>query len=180
MSQGLRSDQFSFSSLVLMAVSASFGSGIFFSVSVTAGYVPHPTTIMLVWLTGGVISLTGSLTFAEIGARIPETGGVYAYLRQMYGNAVAFLYGWASLLVITTGAIAALSLVFVSNLSLLISISEPMRPVAACVFIALLALVNILSNRLSSFMAVTGTLLKIGGVLLIVFTAFAVGSSKPD
>lgn len=153
-----------------MTVSASFGSGIFFSVSQTAGQVPDAATILWVWLSGGVISLTGSITFSEIGGRFPETGGIYTYLRHTYGNLVAFLYGWASLLVITTGAIAALAIVFVNNLSVFVPMDESIRPWLAAGVVALLAGINMLSNKLAATLTGAGTVMKMAGVAVIVVT----------
>jgi APA family basic amino acid/polyamine antiporter len=153
-----------------MTVSGSFGSGIFFSVSQTAGQVPDAATIFWVWLAGGLISLTGSITFSEVGGRFPETGGIYTYLRHTSGNLIAFLYGWASLLVITTGAIAALAIVFVNNLSVFVALEPWMRPCLAAGLIVLLSAVNMMSNKLAAALTGAGTLLKMAGVTVIVVT----------
>src|SRR5690606_11293180 len=94
--------------LVMVAVGSCIGSGIFLTPSDIAQQVPSFWWILAVWLIGGVISLTGALSFAELGSYFPQAGGVYVYLKEAYGRLTAFLYGWAILTVITSGAIAAL------------------------------------------------------------------------
>ncbi|MGZ8518056.1 MAG: APC family permease, partial [Chitinophagaceae bacterium] len=70
-----------------------------------------PVWLTLVWIIAGLFSLFGALIFAELGAMIPETGGIYVYFRRMFGNFFAFLYGWAAFAVINTAAVAAISFV---------------------------------------------------------------------
>ncbi|MBN2247035.1 MAG: amino acid permease, partial [Candidatus Aminicenantes bacterium] len=96
--------------LTMVAVGSCVGSGIFLTPSQIAGYLPSPLLIFLVWGVGGIITLTGALTFAELSSMFPQSGGVYVFLRESYGELFGFLYGWAYLLVITSGANAALSI----------------------------------------------------------------------
>src|SRR5262249_30181821 len=98
--------------LTMLAVGSSIGSGIFLTPGAIAKERRSPSWILAVWAAGGLMSLTGALTFAELGARIPRAGGVYVYLSRAYGSLIGFLYGWAYFLVVTTGAIAALSVAF--------------------------------------------------------------------
>ena len=93
--------------LTMVAIGSCIGSGIFLTPSQIAGHLPSPLMIMLVWALGGVITLTGALTFAELGSMYPQSGGVYVFLREAYGDLYGFLYGWAYLVVITSGANAA-------------------------------------------------------------------------
>ena len=79
---------------------------------VSIGVWPKCFWIIAVWAIGGFVALSGALTFAELAGRLPQAGGVYAFLKVTYGPLVSFLYGWATLLVITTGAIAGLSIGF--------------------------------------------------------------------
>ncbi len=87
------------------------GSGVFMKPSSMAAQLGSPVWLTLVWIIAGLFSLAGALIYAELGAMFPETGGLYVYFRKMFGNFVAFLYGWAAYSVINTAAIAAISFV---------------------------------------------------------------------
>src|ERR1700674_5400897 len=79
---------------VLLLVSGIIGSSIFLTAKDIAAPLPQPMLFLLVWVIGGVISLFGCAAFAELGSMFPESGGQYVYLREAYGDLVAFLYGW--------------------------------------------------------------------------------------
>ena len=87
------------------------GSGVFMKPATMAAQLGSPIWLTLVWIIAGLFSLFGALIFAELGAMIPETGGIYAYFRRMFGDFFAFLYGWAAFAVINTAAVAAISFV---------------------------------------------------------------------
>ncbi len=94
---------------VLLLVSGIIGSSIFLTAKDIAGPLPQPMLFLLVWVIGGVISLFGCAAFAELGSMFPESGGQYIYLREAFGDLVAFLYGWMLFSVANGGSIAALS-----------------------------------------------------------------------
>lgn len=96
---------------VSIIVGSVIGSGVFMKPSSMAAELGSPIWLALVWVIAGVFSLFGALVFAELGAMIPETGGIYAYFRYMYGEFIAFLYGWAAFSVINTAAVAAIAFV---------------------------------------------------------------------
>src|ERR1700752_4038649 len=102
---------------VLLLVSGIIGSSIFLTAKDIAGPLPHPVLFLLVWVIGGVISLFGCVAFAELGSMFPESGGQYIYLREAYGDLVAFLYGWMLFAVANGGTIAALSVASAAYLS---------------------------------------------------------------
>jgi APA family basic amino acid/polyamine antiporter len=87
------------------------GSGIFMKPATMAAQLGQPVWLALVWIIAGVFSLFGALIFAEIGAMLPQTGGIYVYFRFMFGDFVAFLYGWAAFAVINTASVSAISFV---------------------------------------------------------------------
>jgi len=99
-------------SAAMLVVGGIIGSGIFFTPSVTARALPSASLVLLVWALGGVVALAGALTYAELGAMMPDAGGPYVYLREAFGKRVAFLYGWMILASIATGAIAAVAVGF--------------------------------------------------------------------
>jgi APA family basic amino acid/polyamine antiporter len=88
------------------------GSGIFINPYVVARQVFSPALILGAWLVGGVIALGGAFVYAELASRMPAVGGQYAYIRDAYHPAIAFVYGWSLLLVIQTGGMAAVAVTF--------------------------------------------------------------------
>src|SRR3979411_3292030 len=94
---------------VLLLVSGIIGSSIFLTAKDIAAPLPHPAWFLMVWVLGGLISLCACFAFAELGSMFPASGGQYVYLREAYGELVAFLYGWMLFSVANGGSIAALS-----------------------------------------------------------------------
>jgi basic amino acid/polyamine antiporter, APA family len=99
-------------SAVLLVVGGTIGSGIFFTPAEVARSLPDGASILLVWALGGAVALAGALTYAELGAMMPDAGGPYVYIREAFGKLPAFLFGWMALASIASGAIAAVSLGF--------------------------------------------------------------------
>src|ERR671912_2578399 len=94
-------------SAILIVVGAVIGSGIFLTTGGMAAIIPSASLLLLAWTLGGILAITGGLTYAEMGAMFPRSGGVYVFLREAYGALPAFLYGWAALLVVVSGGVAA-------------------------------------------------------------------------
>ncbi|PYX66885.1 MAG: hypothetical protein DMG78_28540, partial [Acidobacteria bacterium] len=94
---------------VLLLVSGIIGSSIFLTAKDIATPLPQPVLFLLVWILGALISLCACFAFAELGSMFPDSGGQYIYLREAYGELVAFLYGWMLFAVANGGTIAALS-----------------------------------------------------------------------
>jgi APA family basic amino acid/polyamine antiporter len=156
--------------LTMVAVGSSIGSGIFLTPSQIAGHLPSPALIMLVWAVGGFIALTGALTFAELGSMFPQAGGVYVYLREAYGDLFGFLYGWAYLLVITSGAMAALAIAFAYYLGFIFPMSQTAITVVALLVIVVVTAVNVARVKAGGWLAniFTGLkLLGIGGLIIV-------------
>jgi len=100
-----------FWSATSIIVGSIIGSGVFMKPASMAGQLGSPIWLTVVWVIAGVFSLFGALIYAELGAMMPETGGIYVYFRKMFGGFVAYLYGWAAFSVINTTAIAAIAFV---------------------------------------------------------------------
>src|SRR5258706_5121878 len=94
----------------LITIGTIVGSAIFIAASMVPREMPQPAVLLALWVVGGMISLAGAMTFAELGAMFPEAGGQYHYLKAAYGPLYGFLFGWTSFLVIQTGAIAYLAI----------------------------------------------------------------------
>jgi APA family basic amino acid/polyamine antiporter len=95
-----------------LVIGAVVGSGIYMTPGIIAGGLPSPGLLLAVWLAGGLITLCGALSFAELGAMYPEAGGQYIYIREAYGSGAAFLFGWAFFVFIMCGGLAALAVAF--------------------------------------------------------------------
>jgi basic amino acid/polyamine antiporter, APA family len=125
------------------------GAGIFINPYVVARQVHAPAAILGAWALGGVIALAGAFVYAELAARMPEVGGQYAYLREAYHPAVAFLYGWVLLLVVQTGGMAAVAITFARYLLELVRVPLAESLVAALA-LGGLAAINCLGVRAGS------------------------------
>ena len=151
--------------LVMIGVGASIGSGIFRTPGLVAQSLPEGQLILLVWALGGIYTLCGALTFAELGGLFPRTGGIYHYLREAYGEPVAFLYGWSNIFIINTGSIAGLALTFAGYLNVLTPVNE--RFTAMCI-IVFVTIINVFGVKISEIFSSIFTSLKIIGIAAIV------------
>lgn len=122
------------------------GSGIFMNPSVVARFVGSGALVMGVWIAGGVIALLGAGIFAELAARRPHDGGLYAYLRDAFHPALAFIFGWCLLLVSQSGGMAAAAVTFANYFGQLLGSPLPLRADAAIV-IAIFTAINALGVR---------------------------------
>jgi basic amino acid/polyamine antiporter, APA family len=156
-----------FTDLMLITIGTVIGSGIYLVPSIvlrqTGG---HTGLAFTVWAVAGFLSLLGALTYAELGAMKPEAGGLYAYLRDAFGPLPAFLYGWASFLVIASGSIAALAVAFANYLSPLLPFRVP-GPVISLAVILVVALINIRGTRGSATVQNWTTGAKFGVLFLL-------------
>jgi basic amino acid/polyamine antiporter, APA family len=124
----------------MLVMGGIIGSGIFVNPAEVAANVPVPVLMVGVWLIGGVIAIAGAFVYAELAARRPEVGGQYAYLRDAWGPMPAFLYGWSLLLVIQSGGMAAVAIIFARYFHELTGLAVPDGAVAAAVLILLTAI----------------------------------------
>ncbi len=144
-----------------------------FIVPATVAAAVHGTALMtLVWVVGGIVSLLGALSIAELAAAYPEAGGQYAYLREAYGTVWAFLYGWANFAVINTASIAAIAVGFARYIGFFTPLSETAVRVIAIASIVALTLLNCRGVRLGATTQNVLTILKIGGLVALIVTSF--------
>jgi APA family basic amino acid/polyamine antiporter len=98
--------------VTLITIGSVLGSAIFLAAADVPRAVPHPLLVLGLWTAGGLLTVAGALTYAELGAMFPRAGGQYEYLRQAYGPLWGFLFGWAGFLVVMSGGIASLAVAF--------------------------------------------------------------------
>ncbi len=155
-------------SATMLVVGGIIGSGIFLNPAVVARRTGSATLTLAVWGLGAVVALLGAAVFAELGRRRPQAGGGYAYLRDAFGPLPAFLYGWALLLVISSGAIAAVAMTFASYaLALVGSPDLPPQPIALGAVI-LLTLVNIVGVAPGALTQNVFTVLKLAALVVLI------------
>ena len=173
-------------SAVAVVVGSVIGSGIFRTPAGVAERLPGPGWMLAVWLVGGLFALCGTLTLAEVGSAIPETGGVYAYLREGWGRLVAFLFGWAEVVVIRAAALGAISMTFSEYFLRVLGHNPAEAPYSdwrhyvAAVAIAVTSSFNILGVRYGALIQILTTIAKYGGLLFIVLLAVVLGGGAPE
>src|SRR5205809_2707310 len=157
------------------------GAGIFANPSEVAHRVHTPFLIFSVWVLGGLLAMCGAFIWAELGTRLPgAAGGQYAYLREAYHPAVAFVYGWGLLLVTQTGGMAAVAVIFASYFRALTGVAWNDSAIAAAVLLALTG-INCLGARAGSNVQSAFMLLRIAAIagLVILDLGLAEGLSNP-
>src|ERR1700686_771127 len=176
---------------VLLLVSGIIGSSIFLTAKDIAGPLPNPILFFLVWILGGVISLCACVAFAELGSMFPDSGGQYIYLREAYGDLIAFLYGWMLFSVANGGSIAALSVataVYVGHVLPVVSQDHVVIAFAGIVvtrahllgllLIAVLTYVNVVGLRWGALLQNVSTWTKFTAMAAFVVLGFAIGKGN--
>jgi basic amino acid/polyamine antiporter, APA family len=167
--------------LFLLFVGSVIGSGIFLTPGLIFRQLEGSVGFaLLVWIVGGVLSLLGALTYAELAAANPEAGGLYCYIRDAFGRLPAFLYGWCLFAVIASGSIAALARAFTRYLSEIIPLSNAGTTIVALLMIAVITAVNVWGTRKSSNLQNWTTLIKAGLVILLSAVLLSLGTHASD
>jgi APA family basic amino acid/polyamine antiporter len=166
------------------------GTGVFLKTAPMAQLVGTPSNVLLAWLAAGLLSLAGALTYAELGAMMPEAGGDYVFLREAYGNLIAFLFGWTNLVLISTGGVAAVSTALASFLSSFIPLDAVwmtrdfdlfgrvvhwrlgVQQLVAVAVILLFSAINSRGAAVGARVQWAATVAKLGGIAIIVVGAF--------
>ena len=163
----------------MAVIGGIIGGGIFRTPAAVAERVGSPELALAAWITGGAIAVIGAFCFGELGRRRPRAGGGYVYLRETWGPLPAFLYGWALLLVIATGAIAAVAVTFANYALALAGLSARLTVPVAIGAIALVSGINYVGVKPAAVTQNVFTLLKLAAlaVLIVAGLAFAVPST---
>jgi len=162
--------------LLLLFIGSVIGSGIFLTPGLIFRQLDGSVGLsLLVWLAGGVLSLLGALTYAELAACNPEAGGLYCFIRDGFGRLPAFLYGWCLFLVIASGSVAALARAFSRYLAEIIPLTPWASTIVAVAMIAVVTAVNIWGTRKSADLQNWTTLLKVGIIVVLSIVLLALG-----
>jgi basic amino acid/polyamine antiporter, APA family len=157
---------------VMMVIGGIIGSGIFRNPQVVAQRVHTPGLILGVWVLGGAVALIGAFVYGELGARFPHAGGGYVYLRDAFGRLPAFLYAWALLLMVATGAIAAVAMTFASYFIALTGLALDPKLLAGAA-ILLLSAVNYVGVRPGAITQNVFTVLKLAALAVVIVAGLA-------
>ncbi len=160
-------------SATMAVVGGIIGGGIFRTPAAVAGRVGSPRLALLAWVLGGAIALIGAFCYGELGARRPRAGGGYVYLREAWGTLPAFLYGWALLLVIATGAIAAVAVTFADYALALTGLPHTLTVPVAVGAIVLLAAVNYVGVTPGALTVNVLTVLKLAALVALILAGLA-------
>jgi APA family basic amino acid/polyamine antiporter len=159
----------------MAVIGGIIGGGIFRTPAVVAERVGSPGLILGAWIVGGVVALIGAFCYGELGQRSPRAGGGYVYLREAWGPLPAFLYGWGLLLVIASGAIAAVAVTFADYAVALTGQSRRLTLPLALGAIFLLSAVNYFGVRPGAMVQNLFTILKLVALAALIVAGLAVG-----
>ena len=162
--------------VTMIAIGGTIGGGIFLTPSLVAGALPSPALILAAWAVGGLMALSGALTFSELAALLPRAGGQYAYLTEAYGGLVGFLFGWAYFLVVNAGGLGALSVGFATYFGYFVPLGPAgIKAVAICGLL-LLTTINVVGVKAGAIFSDLFTVLKIAGIVAMVAVGLGFGS----
>lgn len=155
------------------------GGGIFSTPLGIAAQLDSPALILTLWALGGVLCLFGALTYAELAAMHPESGGIYVFLREGYGNAVAFVFGWTYLLITKPAGAAGVCMLFAANFCALFDIEASTTALVTVTIATLITIttINALGVKLGAGVAVALTAAKFGALAAIVILGVIFGGS---
>jgi APA family basic amino acid/polyamine antiporter len=162
--------------LVMLAIGATIGSGIFIVPATvlqqTGGNVG---LALMVWFAGGVLSLLGALTYGELGAMRPESGGLYVYIRDAFGRFPAFVFGWTLFFLIGSGSIATLAVAFNGYFEQFLALPPLAGKLLSLTMIAVIVVINVLGTRRSANLQNWTTGIKVVAILAMSVALIAAG-----
>jgi len=169
--------------LVLIVVGTVIGSGIFIvpgAVLRQTGFDVGPA--LSVWLVGGLLSLLGALAYGELGAMVPEAGGLYVYLRDTFGRLPAFLYGWTLFFAISSGSLATLAVAAGNYLDQIVPLSAAARKVVSVAMVLAVGAINVRGTRHGAVVQNWATGIKVGAIAVMaaVLIGRGAGTQDPD
>jgi len=164
----------------MLVIGAIIGSGIFINPAIVARQLDSPLLVLAAWITGGLVALAGAFAYGELAQRMPKAGGQYAYLREAWHPVVGFLYGWALLFMIETGAMAAVAIAFAEYALRLAGYADVSPRPLAVAAIVILSVVNYLGVKPGSVVLNIFVILKVGALAVLILLALFGGGGVAD
>ncbi len=152
---------------VAVSIGITIGSGIFRVPATVAGLLHDPGSVILCWVLGGVMALCGALTFAELAASLPRSGGMFAYILEGFGPVPAFLFGWAELTVVRAAALGAIATIFAEYLGYFLPLTAPEVREVAALTIVVVGVLNYLGVRRAAVVLSVTTYAKYAAVVAL-------------
>lgn len=162
-----------------MIIGIVIGAGIFKAPSIVAGSVSGETVFIALWVAGGVISLIGALCYAELGSSFPNAGGEYHFLDRAFGTRLSFLFAWARMSVIQTGAIAAIAFVFGDYASQLWPLGDKGPVIYAVIAVVAVTALNLAGTRESKLVQTLLTSALVLAIFALIVAGFLHGGAAP-
>lgn len=167
-----------FGSAISIVIGTIIGSGIFFKQGSVLDSAGSSTMAILAWVFGGVITLTGGLTVAEIGAQMPYTGGLYVYIENIYGRILGFLAGWMQIIVYGPAIIASVAGFMSILMANFFGLGNEWRIPLAIITVGLIGLMNLLENKVGALFSVITTLGKLIPIAAIIIFGLFWGAPR--
>ncbi len=153
---------------IAILIGITIGAGIYSTPQLIAGYLGSFDSIILLWLLAGVFVFISGLIYAELGTRMPNTGGEYVYISRCFGPFAGFMFGWAQLFIIRTSAAAGLALIVADHFGHFVALDRVTKIITALAVIFLLGVLNYIGIQRASIFQKLSTILKVGALLSII------------
>nr|WP_304519346.1 amino acid permease [Clostridium estertheticum] len=162
---------------ITIVIGMVIGSGIFFKPSIVFKNAGSPLIGILAWVAGGIITIASGLTIAEIAAAIPKTGGIFIYLKELYGEKWAFLFGWVQTVIYVPGSIAALAIVLSTQATNFVPMNGLSQKLFAILMLLIITTANVLSTKLASKIQFIATIAKLIPLIIIIALGIIKGTA---
>jgi len=162
---------------IAMIVGIVIGAGIFRAPSIVAGSAATETVVIALWIAGGVISIVGALCYAELGSAYPSAGGEYHFLSRAYGDKLGFLFAWARMSVVQTGAIAAIAFVFGDYATQLVNLGDKSSVIYAVIAVIAVTALNVIGTRESKLTQTAITAALLIAMAAVIVAGFVAGAA---
>lgn len=160
-----------------IVVGMIIGSGVFLKPGIVLQNAGTPLLAIVAWVAGGIITLASALTIAEIAVAIPKSGGLYTYLKDLYGEPVGFLLGWVQTIISYPASVAAQSIAFATYANFFIPLTGTQQKLLAIGVLAFILLMNVLSTKYGGVIQVVATIGKLVPIAAIIMFGFIHSSS---
>jgi len=165
---------------VAILIGITIGAGIYSTPQIIAGYQTSFQPILALWILVGLFVFIGGLIYAELGSRLPDTGGEYVYIQRCFGPFAGFMFGWAQLFIIRTSPAAGLAIITANYLGYFVELDGFARTAVALSVIALLGALNYVGIQRASVYQKISTSLKVGGLLFLVVFGFILARGQEN
>ncbi len=165
---------------VAILIGITIGAGIYSTPQIIAQYESSFTTIIMLWIGGGMFVYVGGVIYAELGTRFPKTGGDYVYLTKAFGPYVGFMFGWAQLFIIRTSPAAGLAIITVNYFEHFVELAPLTHTALSILVILLIGCLNYIGIKQASIYQNISTIVKVGGLFLLVAMGLIVFQDQPS